>query len=196
MAVLFVYCDYKDQRNQTDRNLFASLAKQAVLQQGSLFAEAEALYCQCKRGEIPPSSQQCLDLLMSSMKHFRRTFIVIDAVDEHLTHQDDVFNTEIPLVCELDTIQQRIPEYCTMFLTSREIDLVPKQLHNYTRLDIRAHDEDIESYIHMQIHEENFRFANEIRKNIDLAREVVEKLVEKAQGMCEIDPCITLLCPY
>lgn len=184
MAVLYIYCDYKDQLQQTDRNLFSSLAKQCILQQTNLPTEAEALYSQCSKGETSPSSAQCLELLACSMKHFRRTYIVLDALDEHKPSREDGFTPRIPLLCELIDIQHKIPGRCTIFITSREIYSIQEQLPDRVRLDIRAQDEDIRSYIASRVCDDaKFAFARECRADTRLANEIVEKLVEKAQGM-------------
>jgi hypothetical protein len=181
VAVLYVYCDYKDQANQTDRNLFANFAKQSILQQLDMPAEAKALYDPCEKEESP---RQCLDLLMSSMASFRRTFIVIDAVDEHLPSEEDEYNPDIPLLSELSSIQQKMSGRCTIFITSREILLIQEQLQDRIRLDVRAHDEDIKSYVNSRIcDDKKFTFAKEIRTDSALADEIVEKMVAKAQGM-------------
>lgn len=184
VAVLYVYCDYKDQVHQTDQHMFASLAKQSILQQTGLPIEAKALYSECRNGGISASAEQCLNLLESSVSHFRRTFIVLDALDEHLPSEEDVYSPQIPLLFELINIQRRRPGRCTIFITSREIHSIREQLPNWTRLDIRASDEDIRSYVKSHINDsKKFTFAGDIRDDPALANEIVEKVVEKAQGM-------------
>jgi hypothetical protein len=153
VAVLYVYCDYKDQAHQTNRNLFTNLAEQSILQQVDLPAEATALYGVCMRGERSPSTKECLDLLMSSMASFRRTVIILDAVDEHLPSGEDEYNPYIPLLRELNNIQQKLSGRCTMFITSREILSMQEQLQDRTRLNIRANEEDIKSYVKSRIHD-------------------------------------------
>jgi hypothetical protein len=184
VAVLYVYCDYKDSVNQTDRNLFASLAKQSILQQRDLPTEAKTLFSRCKNVEISPSSEQCLDLLKFSVKHFRRTFVVLDALDELLPFEDDGYSPQIPLLSELNNIQQEVPGRLALFITSREIYSIKEQLHDTTRLDIRANDRDVRSYVRSRIcDEKKFAFASQIRANLDISNEIEEKVVEKAQGM-------------
>jgi Cdc6-like AAA superfamily ATPase len=184
VAVLYIYYDYKDHFNQTDQKLFASLAKQSVSQHRDLPDDAKRLYSACKRGETSPSCEQCLELLASSITHFRRTFIVLDALDEHLSTGENGYSPQIPILYELNKVQREVPEGCTMLITSREIYSIQEQLCDFTRLDIRANDEDIRSYVNSRIQDDQkFRFAKEIRADPDLAEEMVRKLAEKAQGM-------------
>ncbi len=184
MAILYLYCDYKDQVNQTDRNLLASLAKQSLLQQTSLSPEAEILYSPSQRRETPPSLRQCADLLIHSIASFDRTFIVLDALDEHLTSGQSGYSPHIPLLSELNNIQREAPGRCTMLITSREIYSIQEQLQNATRLDIRAADGDIRSYLDARIrNDQGFRFASQMRADPDLASKIVDEMVLKAQGM-------------
>lgn len=184
VAVLYIYCDYKDQINQTDRSLFASLAKQSILQQSGLSAAVKALYDQCNSRGVWPSSEQSLNLLTSSMVCFRRIFIVLDALDEHFPSKEDGYSPQIPLLSELIRIQKIAAGRCSLFITSREIYSIQEQLHDWTRLDVRAHNEDIASYIKSRIcDDDKFAFASQVQASPDLAKEIVEKLVEKAQGM-------------
>lgn len=182
VAILYLYCDYKDRHNQTDRNMLASLAKQSVLQQADISQKATAFYSQCHRGQRPLSLENYVALLKSSMNYFRRTFIVIDALDEYLTPDENEHGTHIPLLYHLYSLQQEMPRRCTMLITSRESDFIRNELHDNTRLEIRAKDEDIRAYVNSRIHN-NFPFAQNVKTNTDLADEIAKKVVEKAQGM-------------
>lgn len=125
-----------------------------------------------------------LGLLRSSMDEFRRIFIVLDALDEHLPSEEDKYRPHIPVLYELHNIQGRVPGRCTMLITSRVIDSIQKQMDGSTRLEIKANDEDIRSFVNSRIYDDKtFAFAEQIRARSSLAHEIVERLVEKAQGM-------------
>jgi hypothetical protein len=184
IAILYIYCDYKDKTNQQDRNLFANLAKQSILQQTKLSNEALALYSHFQKGETSPSAEQCLDLLKVSMTRFRRTFIVIDALDEHLSTEEYGYSPEIPLLSKLITFQHDSGTRCAICVTSRGIDAIQEELHGSTRIDIRAHDEDIRSYLNSRVRDvKKFRFARELQTDPVNAEKIVNGLVGKAQGM-------------
>lgn len=118
------------------------------------------------------------------MKSFRRTFIVIDALDEHLISEEDDCSPQIPLLYELMNIQHKEPSRCTIFVTSREIPSIQDQLHDRVRLDIRANNEDIRLFVRSRIDDgSKFRLAKEVQTSPNLAEQIVQKLVEKAQGM-------------
>jgi hypothetical protein len=184
MAVLYIYCDYKDNINQTDRNLFASLAKQSVLQHASLPSEARALYSQCKDGGASASSEQCLSLLRSCIKGFRRNFIVIDALDEHLLSDPEEDALQIPLLVKLKAIQSRFPALLSLFVTSRAHLSIQTQMPHHTKIVVEAHEEDIRRLVDTRIQDpEKFKFAKDIATCPEIGNDIVKKLVKNAQGM-------------
>jgi hypothetical protein len=118
------------------------------------------------------------------MKHFRRTFIIVDALDEHLPLEEDGYSPQITLLYELNKIQQEVPRRFTPFITSQEIYSIKEQLHDWTKLDTRANDRDVRSYVRSRVcDEKKFAFAGQIGANLDISNEIVEKVVEKAQGI-------------
>ena len=91
---------------------------------------------------------------------------------------------QIPLLYELVNIQQKESSRCTVFITCRDVPSIRDQLHDRTRLDIRANNDDIRLFVRSRIFDDRrFRFAKEVQASPDLANHIVEKLVEKAQGM-------------
>ncbi len=182
VAVLYIYCDYKDKDNQTDRNLLASLAKQSILQQPGLPQEIKNLHSRCSHGRASLSLKDWVVLLKSSISCFRRSFIIIDALDEYLTSKEKDYDTQISLLCHLYDLQQEMPRKCRMLITSRELDSFPNELYDIKKLEIRATNEDIRAYVTSRIHS-TFRFAKSITANPYLAKEIAEGVVKKAQGM-------------
>ena len=144
------------------------------------------LYSAHGRGQSSLSLAEYLSLLSSFPNSFRRSFILIDALDEHFTNEDEEDVLQIPLLEELLELQRRpsASKGYTLFFTSRENHVIRENLAGSCRLDIRAADVDIESYIRSRIaNPSQFRFANNIQEDAELANTIVEALIEKAQGM-------------
>lgn len=75
----------------------------------------------------------------------------------------------------------------TLFFTSRENHVIQKRLTGYVRLDIRAADPDIESYLRSRVRDPTrFTFAEKVRDDNNLVNLIVGRVVEKAQGMLVI----------
>ena len=186
VSISFAYCDYKDRTNQTTVNLISSLVKQIVSQQKDMPAEVVNLYSAHGHGQSSLSLENHLSLLSSFPNSFRRSFILIDALDEHFTNEDEENVLQLPLLQELLKLQKHwsASKGYTLFFTSRENHVIREQLAGSGRLDIRAADADIESYIRSRIaNPSQFRFANKIQEDAKLANSIVERLIEKAQGM-------------
>ena len=186
VSISFAYCDYKDRTNQTTVNLISTLVKQIVSQQKDMPEEVVNLYAAHGHGQRSLSLAEYSSLLSSFTESFRRSFILIDALDEHFTNEDGKDVLQIPLLQELLKLQKHrnASKGYTFFFTSRENHVIREQLAGSGRLDIRAADADIESYIRWRIaNPSQFRFANEIQEDVELAAKIVGRVIEKAQGM-------------
>jgi hypothetical protein len=147
VAVLYVYCDYKDRDNQTDKNLIASLAKQSIMQQSDMPGQAKSLYSECRNGEVSASFEQYLDLLTASMRYFQRTFVVIDALDEHLVASEGIHGPNTNLLSTLKKIQQTSANRCMLLITTRVKRSAQDEPESWAQIEIRARDEDIRSFV-------------------------------------------------
>jgi hypothetical protein len=188
VAVLYIFCDYQDRTRHTDENLFASLVKQSIMQQRTptISSEAKALYSKCNDGQTSPSLEQYLDLLATSIGSFKRTFVVVDGLDELISSEGQISNPQIPFLTILIQLQRRLPKRCAfdLFITSRKIRSIEQQLPRSVGLEIVAHEEDIRLYLRSQIFDiQKFRFAKDVQADHSLADKIVKTLVSKAQGM-------------
>ena len=189
VSISFAYCDYKDRTNQTTVNLISSLVKQIVSQQKDMPVEVVNLYSAHGHGQRSLSLKNLLSLLSSFPSSFRRSFILIDALDEHFTNEDEENALQLTLLEELLKLQKQRSgfEGYTLFFTSRENHVIQEHLAGSVRLDIRAADSDIESYVRSRIsNPSQFRFADKIMGDTELANTIVDTLTEKAQGMLVI----------
>ena len=190
VSISYIYCDYKDRKTQTTVNLISSLVKQMVLQQSDMPREVIDLYAKCKDGQVPLSLEDHSKLLSSFSHHFRRSFILVDALDEHFINDDEQNAAQLTL---LDTLLNlHSSGGYTLFFTSREHQLIKGRLAACARLDIRATDFDIELYLRSRISDPTkFKFAQKLRNDADLGDLIVSKLVKKAQGMLVITSVIS-----
>lgn len=189
VSISFAYCDYKDRTNQTTVNLISSLLKQIVSQQKDMPVEVVNLYSTHGQGQSSLSLENQLSLLSSFPNSFRRSFILIDALDEHFTNEDEENALQSTLLDELLKLQNQGSGFkgYTLFFTSRENHVIQEHLAGSVRLDIRAADLDIESYVRSRIaNPSRFRFADKIMGDAELANTIVDTLTEKAQGMLVI----------
>lgn len=147
------------------------------------------LYTRYEKNQISPSLEDYSRLLLSLSNPFRRSFILVDALDEHFVNEDEENAMRLTFLDELLNLQQlgNSSGAFTLFFTSRENHVIQKRLTGYVRLDIRAADPDIESYLRSRVRDPTrFTFAEKVRDDNNLVNLIVGRVVEKAQGMLVI----------
>ena len=183
VSISYTYCDYKDRKKQTATNLLGSLVKQMVLQKEEMPAQVTKLHAECK-GQL--SLRDYASLLSSLSTDSKRSFILVDALDEHFANENDEDVLEMNFLDELLQLQHRgngLPGY-SIFLTSRENPVLQERLGGCVRAEIYAADRDIQMYLRSRIYDHTkFRFASKMREDSQLAEDIVESLSRKAQGM-------------
>ena len=185
MSISYIYCDYKDRKTQTVVNLLSSLVKQIVLQQADLPREVKDLFAAHNDGQSPMSLDVYSKLLASLSSYFRRSFIVVDALDELMINDDAMELMQMNLLDVLLNVQHtwNCPGGYTLLFTSRNIGLIQEKLAKYARIEISAANSDIELYLRSRIDgSSKFRFLMKARDDA-IFKEIVTTLVEKAQGM-------------
>ena len=186
VSISYIYCDYKDRNTQTVVNLISSLVKQILSQQIDMPKEVKDLYAEHNNGQISLSLEEHSKLLASLSKCFRRCFIVVDALDEHVISGDAERAYEMTLLDTLLNLQHQRNESkgYTLFLTSRHSGLIQERLAKHARIEISAANSDVELYLRSRIRKSSkFRFPVKVRDDAIFIDEIVRTLVEKAQGM-------------
>ena len=148
--------------------------------------EVKKLYSKHNDGQSSPSLDEYSKVLLYLSNHFRKSFIIVDALDEHLNEEEGDHASQMELFHRLQEFQRQsnATTCCRLFLTSRENLRIRDQLTGYTHIGIRAMDSDIISYLRSRIFDRTkFRFADKLRSTADLANMITEKLVQAAQGM-------------
>jgi hypothetical protein len=173
-GIAYIYCNYKEKDAQTPVNLIASLWMQLVEDHGSLSTDVKDLYEECvKRGTRPPLSAVSR-VLQSEITKYLKVFVVLDALDEYSESDGTrkLFLTEI----------RRLIPNISLLVTSRDIANIELEFQNAARLEIRANDEDVRSYLKSRI-EGQPQLARHIEKDATLQDAILDTIVKKANGM-------------
>ena len=112
-GIAFVYCNYKEQKEQTLVNLISSLLGQLVDKASLIPEDLYHLYQRHKKKGIRPSLSEYLKLLHYVVFQFSAVFIVIDALDE--CSESDGIRERL-----IDNIYRLLPEI-RLFVTSRRL---------------------------------------------------------------------------
>jgi hypothetical protein len=137
-------------------------------------------------GERSLSIDQCSELFESVLRQFKKSYILVDALDEHLNDDEKRPTFQIEFLRRIQEIQKRvnISTCCRLFLTSRENPLIEEQLEACTRVEVRATDRDIKQFLKARIYDSSaFYLADKLQTDKRLATQIMNAVVEKAHGM-------------
>ncbi|ERF68520.1 hypothetical protein EPUS_05659 [Endocarpon pusillum Z07020] len=173
VAVAYVYCVYNGAQ-QTAASLLGSLLKQLALQDNAIMDDIKSCQKQHVRCGTRPSLHEISALLRSQVRNFDEVFIIIDALDE-CPEADQVRNNF------LNGVRSLLP-HIQLMVTSRPIASIESMFKEDTQLEIRAHDEDIRTFIesHIQLQKE---LVDVLEGHDDVQSVIVSTLLEKTNGM-------------
>ena len=173
-AVLGIYCDYKEFNQQSTAKYLASLLQQLIIQRGSLPAHIKTMYETNSKKHIAPTFPELLDLLQREMLEFSRAYIVIDALDE-CTELNGIRDQLLEGVLQL-------PESTSVLITSRYIPGIDIYLQDALRLDVKAHEDDLQLFVRNRLAKEK-TWARRVRLDASLQIKTANSIVERAGGM-------------
>jgi ABC-type transporter Mla subunit MlaD len=174
-----VYCDYRDEENQTAVHLIGALLKQILAKNSRHLLQEfmDSLKKQKKDTEAGSLDvAKATQLLRDVLQHFERFYVCIDALDEcKEEHRKDLVAAIKPLLEHSETSAH-------VFVTGRSYmqSQVEKALPVLPlRIIIRASADDIRRYVARQLEkDENYDDMDE-----EFRSEIMEKIVNTADGM-------------
>lgn len=170
VAIVFLYCNYKDSNKQTTRNMMASILHQILLQLPQIGSDLKAMYDKHKHRGSEPSLSEILMHLSHESAFFRAVFVVVDALDEYTHDSLD------ELLISIQAISPRA--YC--FFTSRPN--IHLNMNDIVHLKLEGNAADIEGYLNSSIEQSVF-LAKLVHKEPTLKAQIVSTIIEKANGM-------------
>ena len=173
IGVVYIYCNYKMQSEQTTVNLVASLLKQLLQQQGVVSDDLKSLYQRHVKDETRPTLDDVFNMLQAEMNRYTRVFVVVDALDECPAENRVRQN----LLSGLNALQAS--HSVSLMTTSRLILDIMQEFQNSLHLEIRANEEDVRRYLDGQM----FRLAHCVRRNSNLQEAIKESIVKAVHGM-------------
>ena len=170
----FIYCIYKNSAAQTLYELMAGLLRTFVENSGAMFPGLEAIYDKHVRQGTRPSVEEVRSLLESKMNDHDRNFIVVDALDEC---EKSEMNRLLEGLRRL--LSNGIRSKIHVMLTSRPTVQIEDYFDNFQRIDITAHDSDIQKYLYGHMSQ----LGRCVRSDVGLQGEIVETICKVVQGM-------------
>ena len=168
VAISCIYCNYKEQAEQTVVNLVASLLKQIVQDSNTTLDNLKPLYTRHNTQRTRPTVGELTMVLESEVRTHSKVFVVVDALDECC--EED--GTRATLLNVLESLAGNV----SLMVTSRDLPSIAREFEGKKRLTISANDEDIKAYI-------KGRIALAPRHLKNLQDTIVTKMIESVQGM-------------
>ena len=173
VGIAYLYCNFRQQQDQTPAGLLASLLGQLVQGQPSVPNSVKSLHERHKTKRTRPSFDEISKALQSTIANYSRTFIIIDALDECGTSDGG----REKFLSEIFNLQAETG--ASIFATSRFIPDITEEFKGSPSLEIRANGEDVRRYLdgHMS-HLRPF-----VSRKPDLQEEIKNQIVQAVDGM-------------
>jgi hypothetical protein len=183
-AVMFFYCDFKDEQKRDLRGLLSSLLVQLCYQSDSYYGLISKVFSEHRNGSQHASDAALVRCLKDIMESPRRhpVYLIVDALDEcpnpvELPPRKKVLNFLVEL------INSKIPNLHICVTSRPEADIIDV-LHSLTSHSISLHDEgrhsdDIKNYVKSVVNDDR-RMR---RWKPQDKQYVIEVLTKNANGM-------------
>lgn len=166
-GIAYIYCNFRRKDEQKIEDLLASLLKQLAGGRFSLPGNVKELYDGHKKKGTWPSSDEISRALHSTAALFSRLFVIVDAIDECQVSD----GCRSKLLSEIFNLQAKFD--VNIFVTSRFSPEIEEWFESCVKLEIRATEEDIRTFLN---HQMSPRRAF-LRKNQTLQEEIKAKIV-------------------
>ena len=170
-GVAYIFCNYKQQLEQTAVNLISSLVRQLATQKPSTLNIIENLYNNYLRGKPRPTLNEMSKVLQSVVSCFNVVHIVVDALDE--CREGECRKSFLNALAAL-------PPNTHFNFTSRSSVRIT-DFTSVQKLEILATKEDIYAYVDSKIIRS--RIARMVESDSALRDQIKESIVASAQGM-------------
>lgn len=170
VAVIHMYCNYKQQEEQNVEDILASLLKQLIQRKFTL-PEVRALRDKYIMKQPRPSASELLSTLQSVIANFSRVFIFVDALDECSS------SCRTKLLNHLFELRAR--PRTSLFTTARFITEITVEFEQHLNLEIRASPQDIHTYVEGYIND----LPRFVQRDASLQQEISTEIVRAIDGM-------------
>ncbi|KFZ16434.1 hypothetical protein V501_02227 [Pseudogymnoascus sp. VKM F-4519 (FW-2642)] len=173
IGIAYLYCNFRQQDEQSAEGLLASLLKQLAQGLYPLPESVKSLYDSHKERRTRPTINEISSTLQSVAALYSRSFIVVDAIDECQASD----GCRMKLLTEIFALQSK--SRANIFSTSRCIPEIEVQFKNNMRLEIQASDHDVQRYLDGHMSE----LPTCVLRNSELQGEIKAAIVKAVSGM-------------
>lgn len=173
VAVVYAFCDFRRQEEQSPQELLCSFLKQLVSQKPRMPENIRKLYQVYRPKRQNPSVVEITATLHSAAADYSRLFLVIDALDEFRTINGGR-NELLSGIFDFQTNTE-----ANILVTSRYNEDIEAHLRNAPSLRIHATDQDVEKYL-----DKDMRFLRTDILDDEMRCMIKREIISAADGMC------------
>ncbi|KAF3927237.1 hypothetical protein ABW20_dc0107143 [Dactylellina cionopaga] len=173
VGIAYIYYNFRRQDEQKLEGVMANILKQLAQSQPSLPSEVKGLYDRYTANKSQPPFDQILRTLQSVAVAYSRVFIIVDALDECQSAD----GCRVKFLSEIFSFQDGAR--ANIFATSRFIPEITKMFESSSLLEIRATDEDVQTYLTGQMH----RLPSFVLENPGLQTKIKDTVTKIVDGM-------------
>ncbi|PLB36747.1 nucleoside phosphorylase [Aspergillus candidus] len=171
VGIAYLYCNFRHKDEQGLEDLLASLLKQLCQDRPFLPDIVRHFYNKHKNKRTRPLLGEIIQAVISVAAMYSRVFIIVDALDECQASDGYLSGFLTQLI--------HLQAQCglNIFVTSRLVPQVMEKFKSSTKLEIRAHDQDIRRYLSARI--------SQLQRTLLASRvdEVHDNITKAADGM-------------
>jgi len=176
--VVFIYCNYKRQSEQSTRHMLCSILRQIVDIQAGLPQVVKDFHASHTAKRTEPSNDEIKRTLENVLRNLQGLTVVVDALDECEARTCHDLLSTVEILCKSHEVQFLAT---SRFLPATESHPV---FHGGAKLEVRASEQDIEKYVRWR--------ASELHRQVvakpDLLENLVSGVVHATKGMYVISP--------
>ncbi|KAH0372585.1 hypothetical protein KCU65_g1180, partial [Aureobasidium melanogenum] len=169
VGIAYIYCQFSRHKEQTPEYLMSSILRQLLEQQNIIPNKIRSLYMS-NAGKHSLDPDEVSDLLYTVLSSFKKSILVIDALDELHT------SARNGLMSHILTIQQK--SNVNVYVTSRYTKDVAQEIPNPIQVNIRAREEDLRCNLAIILERGSL-----LRKRPDLQKQALSKILRVADGI-------------
>ena len=169
-----MYCKYDEQVLQTPENLLASVWMQLIHNHSSVSDKVRDIYKAHINKDTRPRLKDIVESLTPELAKFNKVYLFLDALDECADE-----SRRDTLLDQLRNLRPKV----NLMVTSRYLDSIANILEGSAKVDIEASSEDLRKYVTGRIIRGS-RLSRHARADETLAKDIEERVVNRADGMC------------
>ncbi|KAL9636847.1 MAG: hypothetical protein Q9204_002101 [Flavoplaca sp. TL-2023a] len=170
VGVAAIYCNFKERKSQSPKNLLAGCSAQLVQQTlPESLVESHRMHSAQK---TRPTWKEIIQIFEDIVTKLDIAYLIVDALDECSEDVRDL----------LLSFFKTLPSNTRLMVTTRHVDEITYGLRTSPMIEIRASVSDLEKYVASRIRR-NRRLSGYVRSNGPLKQDICERVASKAEGM-------------